>query len=891
MGTRNRWLYRLLSFVLAGLVAIALPGAVAADTLETMLQRSRQHYEAGNLEAAQQALETAEAQAQQGLSQAVIKSNLALLLSQQGAWERANAKMRESLQALGQVSGQQGAGGVGTTGSAGPPAEASPQDIRIWAQVLTIQGRLYLGQGNAAAALSTWQTTTRLDLQIQNTPGVALGKLRQAEALQAMGKYAQAYGEILEPLYQQVQNQPNSLVKAQVLRRLGETSAIVGKRLGVAGGDRQSAEGLIQQSLEAAIALQNPEEIAASQLAKANVLSTKVRTDYRFLTELEKQEDPQYQANLAQALQLYGTVAEGSSSNRLRAGLNQLRLLASLEQPGAAPLARQLYPEITARPSHPAGIQAQLNFAHSVLMLQPFPMALPEVEALLQKAIAQAQQLGDARLVAEGLGNLGRAQLRRQQIQLAKSTTGKALAMANSIQATDQVYRWSVQLGQIQEALQDLDGAVVSYRQAVGTLRQVRRDLVGINPEQLVNPEDLEPVQQRLVNLLLADARRSPSAEVLAEVRGIIESLRVEEINNYLRSECFQAQTLDKIEVPQTTAIIYPIVLPHRVAILVSGKNQAPQLFSLPQPIEQAAFTATVKRLEDSLQSRIDDQHRAPATELYQLLIKPIEAQLQRDKVETLVFVLDGELQKIPMAVLYDGSQYLIEKYSVATTPGLTLTNPRALQQRALSGVAFGLTQPSQVMLSTGTKAFVPLPAVEDEIKQFAAQIPALVKQDAQFTRDAFTKTLQKSRSPIVHLATHGQFSSNLEQTFLVTGDNQTLNTEDLAIALSASRGTGGEAAPIELLVLSACETASGDSRAPLGLAGIALQSGAQSTVASLWKVDDTSTAELMQQFYRQIASRKVSKAVALQIAQREVLKQYPNPRNWAPFILVGNWL
>jgi len=140
-------------------------------------------------------------------------------------------------------------------------------------------------------------------------------------------------------------------------------------------------------------------------------------------------------------------------------------------------------------------------------------------------------------------------------------------------------------------------------------------------------------------------------------------------------------------------------------------------------------------------------------------------------------------------------------------------------------------------------------------------------------------------------LATHGQFSSSRDQTFLLASDG-VIDIDQLAKALVARDNARTSA--IELLVLSACETAIGDDRAPLGLAGIALKSGARSTVASLWKVNDAATSTLMQRFYQAVATRRVTKAVALQQAQKAILADpqfRSHPYYWAPFILVGNWL
>ena len=98
---------------------------------------------------------------------------------------------------------------------------------------------------------------------------------------------------------------------------------------------------------------------------------------------------------------------------------------------------------------------------------------------------------------------------------------------------------------------------------------------------------------------------------------------------------------------------------------------------------------------------------------------------------------------------------------------------------------------------------------------------------------------------------------------------------------------------PIELLVLSACQTAAGDDRAAMGLAGVAIQSGAHSALASLWFIDDEATAELVAEFYRQLKSGGLSRAEALRQAQLSLLgKEYfRHPAYWAPFLLLGNWL
>jgi CHAT domain-containing protein len=143
----------------------------------------------------------------------------------------------------------------------------------------------------------------------------------------------------------------------------------------------------------------------------------------------------------------------------------------------------------------------------------------------------------------------------------------------------------------------------------------------------------------------------------------------------------------------------------------------------------------------------------------------------------------------------------------------------------------------------------------------------------------------------VIHLATHGEFSANPDQTFILAWDRK-IKVNELNTLLRARDEQREE--PIELLVLSACETAAGDRRAALGIAGIAVRAGARSTLASLWSVNDASTALLMGEFYRAIGDSQMTKAEALRQAQLMLLKDSyygPRPYYWAPYILLGNWL
>ncbi len=164
------------------------------------------------------------------------------------------------------------------------------------------------------------------------------------------------------------------------------------------------------------------------------------------------------------------------------------------------------------------------------------------------------------------------------------------------------------------------------------------------------------------------------------------------------------------------------------------------------------------------------------------------------------------------------------------------------------------------------------------------------------FNLNNLEKELGKTVYPIIHISTHAQFGTIAENTFLVAGNNNKLTIKQLETAL---RGVYGSSNSVELLTLTACQTAVGDDRATLGLAGVALQVGVKSALATLWSVNDESTFDLISEFYTNL-SKGMSKAEALRQAQIRLInakkipgvnKQYANPAHWAPFILSGNWL
>ncbi|MFV0275606.1 MAG: CHAT domain-containing protein, partial [Parahaliea sp.] len=241
----------------------------------------------------------------------------------------------------------------------------------------------------------------------------------------------------------------------------------------------------------------------------------------------------------------------------------------------------------------------------------------------------------------------------------------------------------------------------------------------------------------------------------------------------------------------------------------------------------------------------------------------------------------DGALRTIPLAALHDGERFLIERYALATTPGLMLLDPKPFAGKTYSVLAGGLSESVQ--------GFAALPSVDRELGALRQLLSATVLKNSAFTLDRVGQELSEGGYSVVHFATHGQFGSSYDDSFLLTYDDKLL-INDLGRSIG-SRMAGGET--LELLVLSACETAAGDDRAALGLAGVALKSGARSALATLWEVDDRATLDIVQEFYAQLATGTVSKARSLQRAQMKLIADGTNghPGKWAPFLLIGNWL
>jgi CHAT domain-containing protein len=452
--------------------------------------------------------------------------------------------------------------------------------------------------------------------------------------------------------------------------------------------------------------------------------------------------------------------------------------------------------------------------------------------------------------------------------------------------APESLFLWQWQLGRILEAVGDRAGAISAHKEAIATLAVIRSDLVaGFGSGRTIFEDSVRPLILGLTDLLLHQSERAGSdAErqaLLVEARGTVELLKAAEIEDYFHDDCLAALRAKKRDIdalPPGTAALYPVVLSDRIELLMS---RAGRLERVIVPTDEAELERLVRTFRSGLTDPESDAYLPPAQRLYEWLIAPIEARLTASGVSTLVIIPTGSFATIPFAALHDGKAFLIERFALAVAPGLVLTDPQPLSRLDAQALVGGLSE--------GVGNFPALPHVADELAAVNDAFPSVILRDQDFVTTGLEDALASTPYRIVHMATHAQFEPEALDSFLLTYDGR-LDMADLEklVKLGQFRDE-----PVELLTLSACTTAVGDDRAALGLAGLGIKAGARSALASLWLVNDRSTAQLIARFYQALTDTEINKAQALRRAQLALSQgtEFRHPHYWAPFLLIGNWL
>ena len=799
--------------------------------------------------------------------------------------------------------------------------------------------RLY-DVGNFKQSAEVWQQAADTYKRNNNSKGAVNegfieALVNQAKALQASGLYDQAL-DILREVDQTLKNQPDNHLKLIVKRNYGDVLQF--------GSNLEDAKKVLNDSLTMAQNLHFSQDAADIELSLGNIARTQQQKE-NALTHYQNAANEKsallatkIQAQLSWLHLLVDSkeVSDAKTCIELRTVQDPQETCRDLTRTALTKLgdSQNLWPQIfteidSLKRSHPTWIEIydRISLAQNLMQLaqiltqlgvsQPqsliFNSESEFIKDLLVTAVEQAKTIGNERIIAYALGNLGELYKRTGQPEIAEPLIAQALSLAQANNAFDIAYRWQWQLGQILKGkggLESRAAAIAYYGQAVENLKALRGDLVATNQDiQFSYKESVEPVYREFVDLLLQNDKKnySSSQEDLKKAQEVIESLQLAELDNFFRAACLEPKqqlddVLDREQTPPT-AVIYSIILEDRLEIILK----------LPKKplIHKPGFTTFMKRGEvenilnsllTALEGHDSDEVKEKSQKVYKWLIQPLEQDLEDFKKSssiskpppTLMFVSDGSLRKIPMTALYDGQHYLLEKYAVAVAPSLQLFDLQPLPREKLKVLAAAISKEISV---EGIKIpFSQLPNTLAEVEEIenAVSSTRIVKlDDDRFTESNLQQRIQLGDFSVVHMATHGQFSSDPKKTYLLIHSKlpnygELLNIEGLRKLLQISDHS---ASKIELLVLSACRTAEGDDRAILGLAGVAVRAGARSTLSTLWKADDRATKDLMKQFYGELVGNNVTKAEALRRAQLALMNTQIDPTVWAPYVLVGNWL
>ena len=608
---------------------------------------------------------------------------------------------------------------------------------------------------------------------------------------------------------------------------------------------------------------------------------------------------------------------------------------------------------LNALPENKMSAQLWLNLgyqAFTVYQKKADNKALKTAYRYLNKALAQAKHFKQNRLQASALNYLAQLYQQQQRTKEAIDLTEKGIYLAQQQSASDILIELESLLANLLKTEHKLPAAIDAYRRAIKHIETIRLDIpVSYENGRSSFRETLAPIYLGLADLLLQQSAKvdaSSEQTLLKEAQDVIELMKQSELEDFFQSRCeIAASPIDLKKTDPHAAAIYPIPFKDRLDIIVYT-SQGLKRFSSNVTAKKLAKTARIYAANLRAYNEFSSA-KSQATLLYQWLIQPLDAYLKSQQIETLVYIPDGALRLFPLASVHSGEKFLIEDYAIVTSPGMSLIESKTTQYEQQQAVLLaGVSIPGDVIynlpssllngllegvkiedkktqevrdrwlkknqtrslissqkvektralrellqdpkISAQIRENLALPAVETEIKGLSTQnkMPYLLNED--FSLERFSKELVKKPYKILHIASHGFFGTTEDENFIMAHD-KVLNINKLQELLAMDHF---KKHPIDLIILSACQTAEGDDRSPLGISGVAIKAKVHSALGSLWPVVDEATAKLMRNFYENLKDPQLSKAQALQKAKLNLLKQkqFSNPAIWSPFILVGNW-
>jgi CHAT domain-containing protein len=728
----------------------------------------------------------------------------------------------------------------------------------------------YLGRGTAAfragdivAATRDWSEAIRL-CRLNAAPDLEAQALaRRGEAYRIEGYFRDASSDLQAALAKAEQSRDQALIAASS-GALGNL-AFMSRRTAV-------AEPLLKRARDLASRLRDPAILAASDNDLGNLYASTGRPA---------------EAATAYAEAISSATAAHDDALAATAETNAARL--ALRRKDVAQATTLLTRAVDTLERLPPSYSRGMALVSAGSAVFEGDGRIPaDAQAVASRAFRAAAESADSlhnpTLSSLAQGGLAHLYERENRLEEASNLTDRAAFAAQQASAPELSFRWDWQRARLARRRGQTDAALTSYRRAVAELQSVRQDIpVEYRDGRSSYRATFGPLYLEYSDMLLrrASSDQARAAPLIREARDTIELLKETELQDYFRDTCvtsFLAKQRSIETIAPGTAVIYPIALPDRLELLLSLGDEQRQFTS---PIPETTLRDEVQHFRELLEKRTTNEYLVPARKLYDQLIRPMEPVLAAHHIDTLVIVPDYTLRTIPFAALHDGRGFLMDRYATAIAPSLHLTDPRPLNADPGTALVLGV--------SKSVQGYVELPNVASEVAAVHEIEGGQELLNDDFSRARFEAELRRVPYNIVHIASHGQFGNDPSQTFVLAFDGQrTMDDLERSIKFGERRDKA-----LELLILSACETASGDDRAALGLAGVALKAGARSALATLWYISDKAAGELIIDFYRGVQSGTLSKAHALQGAQRALAAdpRYAHPAYWAPFLLIGNWL
>ncbi|NEO84069.1 MAG: CHAT domain-containing protein [Spirulina sp. SIO3F2] len=556
---------------------------------------------------------------------------------------------------------------------------------------------------------------------------------------------------------------------------------------------------------------------------------------------------------------------------------------------------------------------------------------LQQATNLVETIVATNQIQGNTQFLSYGYGYLGefkefeyntlnsanlarKSELEQSPLLIAaRGLTQQALEHAGDSALLR--YQWLWQMGRILRLAppeKSTFKALDYYQSAYAALQSLRNNLVAFNQSIQYDFRDrVEPLYREYVGLLLEteEHQKSIQQKNLKEARDVIETLQLAELENFFRDRCTTFTKQSVADFDPHAIVIYPVISQKSLTTILELPNQD-NLVSKTYHFGKDSTFENVQSFEAGVNDLIEKVSLGDASfsdleqaseKIYDFVLKKNRQAIERSgKIETLIFVSDGVLRNLPPAVLFDGQHFLIESYAIVVSPGLQLVDNAPKPEKRYQAILAGASNaPSFGQLDELSNAVAEINDIHTILSDSGHQVYPLVNE--AFTRSGLETVVAERSINLAHFASHARFSSNPDNTYILDWSDK-ISTKSLEQLLRGQANLTEN--PLELLVLSACETATGDKRATLGLAGVAIRAGSKSTIASLWKVADYATAEFMRQLYEQLTQfPEISKAEALRRVQVAFYQQgfnetedeegeiYDNPYYWSAFTLVGNWL